>query len=92
MNDMNELKVDENAKTDEQLEEERLELRQRLENTMSNLSTIRDKDVKLEALTACREAYMSMAENPMEKFGMKPDYSDTYVLLDWADLIIEKFS
>ena len=69
VNNMNELEVDKNAKTEEQIQEELLELRQRLDNTMTNLSTVRDKDVKLEALTACREAYMSMADNPMTKFG-----------------------
>lgn len=43
-------------------------------------------------LVACRQAFMSMADNSMEKFGMPADFSDTRILLDWADLIIEKFT
>ncbi len=73
------------------IEEQRLELQQRLENTMLNLSMVKDDNAKSEALTACREAFMSMADNSMEKFGMPADFSDTRVLLDWADLIVDKF-
>ena len=91
-NDMNKLEVDADAKSPEQLEEERLELQQRLDNTMTNLSMVRDEKAKEEALVACRQAFMSMADNSMEKFGMPADFSDTRILLDWADLIIEKFT
>ena len=73
------------------IEEERLELQQRLENTMLNLSMVKDEIAKSEAIIACREAFMSIAGNPMEKFGMPADFSDTRVLLDWADLIVDKF-
>jgi len=89
-NGIDESKIEEqDSKT---IEEERFELQQRLDNTMSNLAMVRDEKAKGEALTACREAFMSMVDNPMEKFGIPADFTDTRVLLDWADLIVEKFT
>lgn len=87
VNDMNDT-----VRTEKEIEEERHELQQRLDNTMSNLSMVKDEKAKGEALTACREAFMSMVDTPMEKFGIPADFTDTRVLLDWADLIIEKFT
>lgn len=83
--------MNDDVRTEESIEEERNELQARLENTMLNLSMVKDESAKVEALTACRGAFMSMADNCMEKFGIQADFSETRLLLDWADLIVDKF-
>lgn len=78
--------------TQEQIEEEREEIHARLRNTMENVATLRDTIAKQEAMTACREAFMTITENPMEKFGLPLNgFSDARTLLDWADLVTETF-
>lgn len=65
---------------------------ERLDDAMANLSLIRDKEAKAQALVACKKAYMELADNSASNFGFPADYHDVDLQLDWVDLIIEKFT
>lgn len=90
MNDMNNMNV--TVRSEKEIEEERLELQQRLDNTMNNITMVKDATAKAEALRACEKAFMSLTHDSMEKFGIPSDFTDIRLFLDWADLIVEKFT